>query len=58
MQTLLRSGHLDIKDEQCDKKNDGRKILHHIAPRESKGGVLGAKNSIFFKSGQICRVDL
>ena len=29
----LRSGHLDIKDAQCPKKNDGSKISYHIISR-------------------------
>ena len=29
----LRSGHLDIKDEQCSENKDGRKISHHIISR-------------------------
>ena len=29
----LRSSHLEIKDAQCAKKSDWRKILYHIIPR-------------------------
>ena len=40
MQTpLLRSGHLDTKDAQCAKKNDGRKIPHHIISRLGAAGI-------------------
>ena len=44
MQTPPKSGHLDIKDAQCAKKNDGRKISYRIwALRPFKKGVLGAQ---------------
>ena len=35
----LKSGHLDIKDAQCAKKNDGRKISNHIISRLGAAGV-------------------
>ena len=35
----LRSGHIDINDAQCAKKNDGRKISYYIIPR------LGARSA-------------
>ena len=35
----LRSGHLDIKDAQCAKKNDGRKFSYNIIPRLGAAGV-------------------
>ena len=53
---LLRSGHFDIKDAQCAENF----ISHHIAfgrCGRSKGASCAPKNSISFKSGQICRVD-
>ena len=53
----LRSGHLDIKDAQCAKKNYARKISYHIISRLGAAGVLGARNSNFFKSGHIYRVE-
>ena len=37
--SLLRSSHLDIKDAQCAKKNDGRKILYHSISRVGTAGV-------------------
>ena len=42
MQTYLplRIGHLDIKDAQCAKKNDGHKISYHIISRYRAMGVL------------------
>ena len=43
----LRSSYLDIKDAQCAEKKDGRETSYLWAP----------KNSIFFKSSQICRED-
>ena len=52
---LLRSGHLDIKDEQCAKKMMGVKFYitsYRVwAPRASKRGVWAPKNSTFFRSG-------
>ena len=43
MQTLPfprnRRGHLDMKDAQCAKKNDGRKVLHHIISCLGTAGV-------------------
>ena len=33
MQTLLRSGHLDIKDAQCAETKDGPKISYYIILR-------------------------
>ena len=35
----IRSGHLDIKDAQCDKKNDGHKISYHIISRWGTAAV-------------------
>ena len=35
----IRSGHLDIKDAQCDKKNDGRKTSCHIISRLGAAAV-------------------
>ena len=29
----IRNGHLDIKDAQCARKNDGRKTSYHIISR-------------------------
>ena len=37
--THLRSGHLDIKDAQCAKYKDGRKISYHIISRLGAAGV-------------------
>ena len=40
LQTLpLRSGHLDIKDTQCAKKNDGRKTSYRIILRLAAAGA-------------------
>ena len=41
----LRSDHLDIKDAQCAKKNDGRKISYHIISRLSIAGSQTRPNS-------------
>ena len=35
----LKSGHLDIKDAQCAKKYDGRKISYHIISRLGAAAV-------------------
>ena len=35
----LRSGHLDIKDAQCAKNKNGRKISYHIISRLGATGV-------------------
>ena len=48
----LRSGHLNIKYAQCSKKNNGRKIPYRVWMPKRR-----PKNSTFFKTSQICRVD-
>ena len=45
----LRSGHLDIKDEQCAKKNDGPKIWACVDAAAIKMGVFGAQKSNFLQ---------
>ena len=35
----IRSGHLDIKDEQCAESKDGHKISYHIKLRLDAVGV-------------------
>ena len=35
----LRSGHINIRDEQCAKNKDGRKISDHIISRLGAMGV-------------------
>ena len=57
----LFSGHLDIKDVHCAKKNYGRLVSYHIisrlgATRVQKGRFGNPINSSFFISSQTCRI--
>ena len=56
----FRSGHLDVKDAQCDKKMMGVKfdptLCRVRAPRHPNAPNWCPKNATFFKSIQICLV--